>query len=344
MRATEVFWWTILTALTAPSGGCSPAQLDGSGEAAAAETGPNGTMFNGIMFNGIMFNGARLNPLQLGAFQLGGQPLSGVSLQGGSLSGALPGGARLTGSALTGAALAGTLSTGVPVTLRIDAVTAGSDPDVQRYAVSVAAAGSGTYQPLCGLAAGGGPVLAIPLSGGWDESQGTSTGGSHVDAPGAFTFACEGYALAKCVEYGYAPWRSVNECKARGDCASRALSPFHEACTRLIRADYCGDGTPATRDGTQVDVWDRFGIQSDDQSAWSFEAEWSPDGAVCVAETRWATFPGGGDVASYVRDHCPERWQVPGCGGAGSTFFTPAGFDTPLETRALLRSRVMSQP
>src|SRR5262249_17580567 len=154
--------------------------------------------------------------------------------------------------------------------------------------------------------------------------------------------ACEGYALAKCVEFGYAPWRSVSECKAPGSCAARSLSPFHEACTRLLRADYCGDGTSATRDDTLVDVWDRFGIQNDDQPSWAPGAGWSADGAVCIDQTRWTTFSGGGDVASYVHDHCPERWQVPGCGGATSTFFTPAGFGVPLETRALLRSRVTS--
>jgi hypothetical protein len=337
MHATEVFWSTVLAGLAVSSGGCSleAADTEGLGEAAAAETMPNGTMFNGVNFNGTT-----LNPLQLGALRLGGQPLSAVSLDGAVLSAGLPAGARLSGSQLAGADLVGTLTGGVPVTLRIDAVTPGSDPDVQRYAVSIAIAGSGTFQPLCGLASGGGPVLAIPLSGSWDASQGTTTGGSHVVDPSLFTFACEGYALAKCVEDGYAPWRAVTECRAPGDCAPRSLAPFHEACTRLLRADYCGDGTSTTRDGTEVDVWDQFGLQRDDQPSWSLEAEWSADGAVCLDRTRWATFPGG-DVGAYVRDHCPERWQAPGCGGAASTFFAASGFDVPLETRALLRSKLM---
>jgi hypothetical protein len=322
---------------------CAGCSSGASYDAALAEVAAASTVANGIFCNGIFANGARLDPLPLGGLRLGGQPLLAVSVDGAILSAGLPGGPRLSGSELAGADLAGTLSGGVPVTLRIDAVSAGSDPDVQRYAVSMAAAGA-AYQPLCGLAAGGGAVLAIPLVGSWDESQGTPTGGSHVADPNVFTFACEGYALAKCAEDGYAPWRSVNECRAPGDCASRSLAPFHQACTRLLRADYCGDGTSTTRDGSEVDVWDQLGIQNDDQPSWALEAEWSAGGAVCVDRTRWATFPGGGDVGAYVRNHCPDRWQAPGCGGPTSTFFPASGFDVPLETRALLRSRVEGQP
>ena len=67
---------------------------------------------------------------------------------------------------------------------------------------------------------------------------------------------------------------------------------------------------------------------------------------MCVDETRWATIAGDGgvDTQTYIRDHCPARWQAPGCGGAGSTFFTANGFDVPLDTRSLLRSRIDERP
>jgi hypothetical protein len=292
--------------------------------------------------NGHFFNGTRLDPLRFDGLRLDGRSLSGVLLDGASLSAASPGGGRVSGSDLVGAEFAGTLAGGGAVTLRIDGVTAGSEPAVERYQVSLQEAG-GPFQPLC-ADGNGAAAPAIPLTGWWDPSEGTPRGGAHVDDPGTFTFACEGYALAKCVELGYAPWRSVEECRSPGDCESRSLAPFHEACTRLLRADYCGDGTTTTRDGTPVDLWDRYGLQRDDQPAWAFEAEWSPAGAVCVDQTRWATLPDGDDVRAYVLDHCPERWQSPGCGGDGSTFFSAAGFDVPLASRALLRTRVTAQP
>ena len=338
MDASERFMMGVV-ALTLLCGGCSTRTPRGEDPAVAAraETSPNGTNFNGTNFNGV-----RLDPLRFDGLRLGTSALSGVSLDGAAISAALPGGGRASGSDLAGAELAGTLSDGSAITLRIDGVTADPDPDVQRYQVSARAAGA-AFQPLCGVAADGTPVPAIPLAGWWDASEGTPTGGAHVDDPDVFTFACEGYALAKCVGFGYAPWRTVNECRAPGDCVARSLAPLHQACTRMLRADYCGDGTATTRDGTQVDLWDDLGIQTDVQPTWAFEAEWSAAGAVCVDETRWTTLPDGEATQGYVQTHCPAAWQATGCGGGGSSFFTASGFDAPLETRALLRTRIASQ-
>ena len=48
---------------------------------------------------------------------------------------------------------------------------------------------------------------------------------------------------------------------------------------RMIRADYCGDGTSWTVNGRTIDLYDGLGINVD-TSAWTFEAEWTPSGAV----------------------------------------------------------------
>ena len=57
----------------------------------------------------------------------------------------------------------------------------------------------------------------------------------------------------------------------------------------LVRADYCGDDRPATRDGTRIDVHDLVGIQEPgDNEGFTFEAAWGAHGAVCVARTRIA--------------------------------------------------------
>jgi len=346
MHAIERF--SAGAALTgALAGGCAADVSRGEpiAEAASAATVQNGEHFNGEHFNGEHFNGehfngARLAPVPL-QISLGGHALTGVTLVGSRIEGTQPGGAVVGGSALAGAALQGTLSSGESVGLRIDAATAAPDaPDLLLYAVT-ARVGDGNPAPLCGVADDGAPVLAIPLRGAWDASAGTPTGGAHTDAPGTFTFACRGYALAKCVELGYAPWRSVTECRAPGDCHQLSLAPLHQACTRMLRADYCGDGTSTTRDGTLVDVWDAHGLQTDDASTWALEAEWGLGGATCVLDTRWPTVADTGEpVQQYIQEHCPSRWRPLGCGASSSTFFTSTGFTTPLPLRPLLRTRI----
>jgi hypothetical protein len=55
----------------------------------------------------------------------------------------------------------------------------------------------------------------------------------------------------------------------------------------MIRADYCGDGTPHTRDGTLMDLYDKAGINRDEPGpGMEFEAAWGPLGAVCVRRVR----------------------------------------------------------
>jgi hypothetical protein len=121
----------------------------------------------------------------------------------------------------------------------------------------------------------GTPLEAIPLSGRWSFAEGTRGGGAHI-ADGGFTFACVGGALAKCVEFGYKPWRVVQ---------GVSLAAHHQACTRMIRADYCGDGRSFTVDGRDINVYDALGIQADTEP-WIFEAEWTPNGAACARGRR----------------------------------------------------------
>ena len=109
---------------------------------------------------------------------------------------------------------------------------------------------------------------AAVFAGVWAAS------GELRERPGAFTFACAEAAVTKCDRWGYRP-------ESAGD--------LHAACTRMARADYCGDGGAATRKGTQVDHWDRDGhakrgAPRQDQT---FEAAWSPRGAVCMGHPRW---------------------------------------------------------
>jgi hypothetical protein len=324
-------------------GGCAPSEPpEPVGESASAEIVSNGLHLNGLHLNGLHLNGLDLNGLHLNGLALNGLYLNGLHLNGVTLSGGVLTAQRPDGSSLTdltGVEVRAAASDGTPVTLRIDAVAPGTQADLVRYAVSYRAA-DGSSEPLCGVGADG-PIQALALRGAWDESAGTPTGGAHVDDADVFTFACEGFALAKCVNMGYAPWRTATECRASGDCHEVPLAPLHQACTRMMRADYCGDGTSTTRDGTLVDVWDALGLQNDEAPSWTFEAEWTANGAACVENTRWPTILDQHiAVVAYMQQHCPARWTPQSCGESSSTFFAANGFGVAPDARVLLRTRI----
>jgi hypothetical protein len=115
---------------------------------------------------------------------------------------------------------------------------------------------------------------AFPVRGHWDAE------GQYVSDAG-FTLTCSGDAQGKCVRFGYKPWKALPD--------GTSLAPYHQACVRLVRADYCG-GHGTTRNGMLIDIYDRIGIQppADPKATpdLSFEAAWTPKGAVCVAHTR----------------------------------------------------------
>lgn len=118
-----------------------------------------------------------------------------------------------------------------------------------------------------------GVAAALPLRGRWDAT------GAKQDENTAISLGCTSGALAKCVRWGYRPWESVN---------GTSLADYHQACTRMARADYCGNGTSYTLDGTAIDIYDRLPVLTRDPSLLSlFESSWAPSGAYCIARERW---------------------------------------------------------
>jgi hypothetical protein len=237
----------------------------------------NGISLNGISLNGISLNGISLNGISLNGISLNGISLNGVTLSGSTLVAvSSKTGKTLSGSQLAGASLSGLLSNGTSLQMRIDSVWSGAAPnaDVTFYNVSYNAAGS--WKALCGYESPGVPAGAVALAGTWDYSQGTPTGGAWTSSSSSFTFGCRHTALAKCVELGYKPWVTFN---------GHALRQYHQACTRLIRADYCGNGRPWTLNGRLINLYDGIGLQADTES-WLFEAEWTDKGASCLTTMR----------------------------------------------------------
>jgi ADYC domain len=128
---------------------------------------------------------------------------------------------------------------------------------------------------------------AIPLSGSWDRT------GAYIESSQLTTFACSSGVLAKCVRWGYKPWKKTE---------GVSLRDFHQACTRMARADYCGNGKSYTRDGTEINVYDVLGIQKKSPNdEMVFEAAWGPDGAICINHPRWF------EVLSEINKECPQK-------------------------------------
>lgn len=155
------------------------------------------------------------------------------------------------------------LEGGASAKVRIDAIAV--DPnvpegDVFLYDLSVADA-AGQWAPVCTPEADTKPHAILRPA-----------------ADGRIAILCTAGALGKCIRFGYRPWAKV---------AGTPLEPYWQACVRMVRADYCGDEQPTTRDVMLIDLWDEAGVQERTGLAdFSFEAAWGSDGAICVAHPR----------------------------------------------------------
>jgi ADYC domain len=159
--------------------------------------------------------------------------------------------------------------------VRIDAVEHDAKDragEVVLYTLSEQDSATGDWRNLC-LPDPDGRRLGFPLAGAFTSD------GRYEAAPGRILLTCTGGAEGKCIRFGYKPWGFGPN--------NISLAPYYQACVRLVRADYCGDGIGHTRDGTPIDIFDKIGIQRDEPApGMTFEAAWRADGAVCVRHTR----------------------------------------------------------
>ncbi len=244
--------------------------------------------------------------------------------------------AQLTGSALKNARLKGRYTDSSEVDIRIDDVVYDSTYDLNWNYASVSFDSGATWEPYC---KNGEAVL--PVTSRWSA---TST---RISDSTLFTLACDMAALAKCVKWGYNPQRSKQECDGAGHCKQQPLDDWHEACTRLVTADYCGDGVPHTRTGTPIDIYDNLDIQTRSGTLRGVEADWSANGARCIRQTRWVNATGLGNDLDYITAHCPERLAINNpvsCGGDPykgnadvTNFPSSAGYSVDTSVRNLLR-------
>ena len=261
----------------------------------------NGTVLNGSFLNGIKFNGIKFN---------------GIKFNGTDLEGTREdNGITVSGAAFAGTDMDAELGDSSATTVRVESATTGEVPGMVTYEIRVGGSN---------VCASGGKALLLP--GRWDYATGTL-----VDDADKFTVACRGAAIAKCSEWGYndfGTWTENNGTTTQ----SVSLKKFHQACVRMVRADYCGNGVSHTENGTSIDVFDVANIQTETPgNTMPLEAEWSAAGASCVKHVRWtSTIANPGEtVEQYINDHCPSVWAGPSstsCGGSTSEYHTANGF------------------
>jgi hypothetical protein len=239
----------------------------------------NGVEPNGIESNGMKVNGMKVNSFLTGLIEQVLAQLNQLEFQSGSLlrawhaaSGTWKVGAQLNGMSFN----IDFDVDGVPQTgqLRIVSVVQSSaQPDVYFYTIE--SNNSGSWQPACRDGAGN-PTEAIAVQGDFNSATGQRT--SDV----GLTWACRGAAIAKAIEWGFRPWATVD---------GTLLKNHHQAAVRMIRADYCGNGTHHTSNGNPIDIEDTKRVQTFDSLTWSVEAAWGPNGAVCLNTPRKLYWP-----------------------------------------------------
>lgn len=200
-------------------------------------------------------------------------------------------GSLVGADALVGATLSGVLADGRVLDLVVASFARSDDGKLAYYTLTQAGAN------ICD---DGGQGLFLP--GVWDATGARHDSLRAGDEEVSVTFSCTTGVIGKCVRWGYAPWD--------------VGSDLHQTCTRLARADYCGNGISYTKTGTLIDYFDTQGSQKP-VGLYPFEAGWGPDGAVCVSHTRYDARTADGTSV------LPSCWsQLPRC----STFVEARAF------------------
>ncbi|MFP2933634.1 ADYC domain-containing protein [Pyxidicoccus sp. 3LG] len=196
----------------------------------------------------------------------------------------------LRGRELVGARLRNHNAATTSISLEVvDAVNADSvtgtegtwDESGDTFLYRVRVGGSPTTPPveLCAQSAGSaGWAWAVPVRGVFNAL------GERQDSTTGFTLGCDAGVIAKCYRWGYKPWMDGSQ--------SGAVTAAHHACTRMARADYCGNGTSFTQNGTRIRLWDILqptinAAPSTAASGMGFEAGWNGSGPACLSHWRW---------------------------------------------------------
>lgn len=285
---------------------------------------PNSAQSNGSKINGSKINGSKINGSKINGGTL--QSIENITASNAKLKGILAStGQQISGPDFVVSDHTAVLEDHTEAAVRISAyvpVTPPGLPTIDCYLMT----NPSTGDSICGNDDSGTPIPACPMANVYDVNTGMPIPASTAADGGAsaltlWTPACRFAALEKCNEYGYPEWGSRLEV-ASG--ATRSLAPYHSACVRMVRADYCGDGHAHTYNGTIIDIYDNLGFNNketsgDGSDGFYLEAEWGVDGAWCINKTRWmqtgpqslaANNSNANPDWAYIEQHCP--WRIAG--------------------------------
>ncbi len=290
-----------VTALFASLYACAAVEETSTAEQAGSNL--QGSNLQGSNLQGSNLQGMTLLGFLVEGASLHSEPLTNLRVEHGELV-AEQGSATLRGDQLEGVELLGqarNLGASPPATATVNYRITGVEPedpdhdptgtgDTYLYTLEQWNAATSAWVPACPEDADG-RRAAIPVAAEWDET------GARTDSSTMFTLACTTGVIAKCYRWGYKPWVS-----GYGD-----LAAMHQTCTRLARADYCGNGVSYTQDGTLINVWDKLPAPGPIQSrgvtplGMLFEAGWDTSGAVCVSHARYSA------LGWLLTSPCPSK-------------------------------------
>jgi len=90
--------------------------------------------------------------------------------------------------------------------------------------------------------------------------------------PNKKMIVCQSSAMGKCISWGHGPKTSVRR---------------YNACIKMVRADYCGNGISFTIPGQKI-FYEYFynAFQDNNQEKFPIEAIWTEQGATCIQKAR----------------------------------------------------------
>lgn len=234
----------------------------------------NTSEVNGVPLDAVDLTGAPLADVTVQEVWVGTDPnnerLASVGVEGGILYGIGESGAKYAGADFIGGLILlkdNRYGWSIPTTMAIrDFVEEGSR---SRYELEYQSAiTEGAWLPTCVKDGETDEYTAILFG----DLRVDPHDGSMSDAPGTLYFGCVSGAVGKAVMWGYAPWVYGSQ--------------LHQTATRMVRADYCGDGTSYTQPGNGLQLQDTLGEWTFADPSEATEAVWLADGVACLGKPR----------------------------------------------------------